>query len=559
LRIQNSKFRIEWRLPMKNVPFSSVLSAFLVLATLILLAPPSLSDIPNLINFQGRATDTSGNPVPDGNYIVLFRIYDAETGGTELWNSGNHWVGVENGAFSFVMGESSQPPLNLDFTQDYWLLLTFHGDDQLPRKQLGSVGYAFMASGLVPGTAVSGPIIDNAAIQGVNTATSGASMGLYGQSVAPGGAGIVGFSASATGINHGVYGMSASTDGHGIHGVVTTTTGSNYGVWGESASSAGVGVYGYASATTGTTYGIYGKSACSRGYGVYGHASSTSFDLDPACGVYGQSEDPDGIGIWGWASNGGHGIRATSLLGTGLAAYSSSSTGDVCGVYGSSYSIEGTGVYGNAQATTGTTYGVYGRDSSEGGYGVYYSGGLAGTGSKSCVVETSHGPTLLYCQESPENWFEDFGEGQLVNGRCHVDLDPLFLETVTIDEQTPMKVFVQLHDEGSHGVAVQKGYTGFDVIELENGRSSSTFDYRIVAKRKGFENKRLDYCKAAESDSYLAPELRETELRELEEERARMEEQRLRMAQGRHRHMEAPASRALGKKPMAQAIQPLTN
>jgi hypothetical protein len=127
------------------------------------------------------------------------------------------------------------------------------------------------------------------------------------------------------------------------------------------------------------------------------------------------------------------------------------------------------------------------------------------------VVKTSKGPTLLYCQESPENWFEDVGEGRLVNGRAHISLDLLFLETVTVDALNPMRVFVQLHDEGCEGVAVKKGTTGFEVIELRGGHSSGTFDYRVMAKRKGFEAKRLDYCAAAERDSYLYPELQEKE------------------------------------------------
>ncbi len=162
-------------------------------------------------------------------------------------------------------------------------------------------------------------------------------------------------------------------------------------------------------------------------------------------------------------------------------------------------------------AGTGTHYGVYGYSDiygvygSGGNYGVYYSGGLAGTGSKSCVVKTSQGPTLLYCQESPENWFEDFGNGQLSRGQAHVDLDPLFLETVTIDPANPLKIFIQIEGE-CNGVYVAKGATAFDVIELNKGTSDISFSYRVVAKRKGFENRRLDYTEAGLNDAYLYPE-----------------------------------------------------
>ena len=127
------------------------------------------------------------------------------------------------------------------------------------------------------------------------------------------------------------------------------------------------------------------------------------------------------------------------------------------------------------------------------------------------MVRTSQGPTLLYCQESPECWFEDFGEAQLVNRRAHIDLDPLFLETVTVDAADPTKVFVQPQDLSCKGLAVIPGATGFDVGELLGGTSNSPFTYRVVAKRKGFETKRLDYCKAGEDDPYLYPELREGE------------------------------------------------
>jgi hypothetical protein len=173
--------------------------------------------------------------------------------------------------------------------------------------------------------------------------------------------------------------------------------------------------------------------------------------------------------------------------------------------------MDGTGVYGCNYPMGSVTphYGVYGIMHGGGyGFGVYYSGGLAGTGGKSCIVETSRGARLLYCQESPECWFEDFGEGHLVYGSSHVELDPLFLETVTVDATNPMKVFVQLGGP-CEGVYVQKGLTGFEVLELHEGGSNVTFDYRMVAKRKGFEQKRLDYCKAGETDPYLHAELRE--------------------------------------------------
>ena len=173
------------------------------------------------------------------------------------------------------------------------------------------------------------------------------------------------------------------------------------------------------------------------------------------------------------------------------------------------YNANNYGVFGYVNAGN-INYGVYGRIAvSANGYGVYCDGDFGASGLKSCIVRTSQGPTRLYCQESPENWFEDFGEGQLVNGSAHFNLDPLFLETVTIDDEHPMKVFVQLEDD-CNGVYVDKGTTGFDVIELKRGTSNASFSFRVVAKRKGFEDMRLDYTAAGLNDQHLYPEAAET-------------------------------------------------
>ncbi len=41
--------------------------------------------IPRMLSYQGKLTDTLGNPVPDGNYQLTFRLYTQETGGTPFW------------------------------------------------------------------------------------------------------------------------------------------------------------------------------------------------------------------------------------------------------------------------------------------------------------------------------------------------------------------------------------------------------------------------------------------------------------------------------------------
>lgn len=124
------------------------------------------------------------------------------------------------------------------------------------------------------------------------------------------------------------------------------------------------------------------------------------------------------------------------------------------------------------------------------------------TGTKSAVVDTpGFGQRKMYCVESTEVWFEDFGSGQLVNGEARIQLDPMFLQTITVDEANPLKVFVTLTDD-CQGVFVRKGADHFLVKELAGGRSNATFDYRIVAKRFGTEHLRMEeFIDAVDSDA----------------------------------------------------------
>ena len=119
------------------------------------------------------------------------------------------------------------------------------------------------------------------------------------------------------------------------------------------------------------------------------------------------------------------------------------------------------------------------------------SGNLFCSGSKSAVVPVDGGSkkVAMYAIEGPENWFEDAGSGQLSNGSAVIHLENLFGQSVN----TGMDYHVFLTPNGDcKGLYVsQKSPTSFEVHELGGGTSSIAFDYRIMAKRKGFENIRM--------------------------------------------------------------------
>ena len=117
-------------------------------------------------------------------------------------------------------------------------------------------------------------------------------------------------------------------------------------------------------------------------------------------------------------------------------------------------------------------------------------GDFIATGTKSALVETaSYGSRQLYAVESAENWFEDFGVAQLTRGRAIVKLDPIFAETVNANNEYHVFLTPKADCEGLY--VTNQTATFFEVRELRHGRGSFAFDYRIVAKRKGYEAARL--------------------------------------------------------------------
>jgi len=286
---------------------------------------------------------------------------------------------------------------------------------------------------------------NKSALYGESVASEGGGIGAWGVTHSPG---------TSSGCALGLYGVSSSPTS--IGGAAIGVLGRSYSVP-VSGSDASSGVFGWGDVSSGRTYGVWGETR-----------SSTDF----VSGVY-------GVNI------------ASSGMTRGTIGTVNSTTAGAAGVLG-------------AAPSTGAVRGVMGYCHSSSGYAMYSDGNFAVAPgyTKSAIVKTSQGAVKLYCQESPGIWFEDFGEGQLSNGQTHIELDGLFLETVTINERHPMKVFIQLNDD-CNGVYVKRGTTGFDVIELQNGKSDAQFTYRVVAKRRGFENTRMEKCDDALIDSDL--------------------------------------------------------
>ncbi|MEM2918061.1 MAG: hypothetical protein QXY62_00965 [Candidatus Altiarchaeota archaeon] len=107
------------------------------------------SAIPKLINLEGKLTNSEGIPLY-GNFNMTFRIYNATSGGTLLWeekHEGLNNVTTSNtGIFSVLLGSITE--LNLNFTEDYWLEIQVKDEVLSPRQRVASSGYTYMTSRL---------------------------------------------------------------------------------------------------------------------------------------------------------------------------------------------------------------------------------------------------------------------------------------------------------------------------------------------------------------------------------------------------------------------------
>ncbi len=262
-------------------------------------------------------------------------------------------------------------------------------------------------------------------------------------------AGVDGWGLSANGSGYGVIGRSniagGVSGGAGVYG--TTSRANSYGVQGNN--DTGIGVYG----TSATNVGVFGVSAGGSGqpYGVVG-----SVNAAPGFGLFGVTNVAGTVGFAG---------------GAGVA-------GAIAGQFAGPVNI-----YNNGAITRGD---------------LFIQGNYTALGTKSAAVPHPDGThRLLYCVESPEAWFEDFGEGTITGGKAEVKLDADFAAVV---DTSKLHVFVTEHDTTHHLAVTARAGSSFSVgaapsttaaAGTKASELSGTFSYRVVAKRKDVKADRL--------------------------------------------------------------------
>jgi hypothetical protein len=229
-----------------------------------------------------------------------------------------------------------------------------------------------------------------------------------------------------------------------------------------------IGVYGSATGTTGS--GVEGQSPYNGVLGEASGASNTSTLFGGSPGVWGDTG--------GRAESGFVGVVGTA---------DDNSAGNFF-----NNSPQATLFVGNNSTANSTDLVLAAKGDNTGGLcTIDVSGNLTcnGTITGSIKVDGGTRNVALYAMQSPENWFEDAGSGQLSNGSARIELDPTFAQTVNAG----VEYHVFLTPKGdSEGLYVSKETPqGFEVHEQRGGYSNIAFDYRIMAKRVGYEKVRL--------------------------------------------------------------------
>ncbi len=144
------------------------------------------------------------------------------------------------------------------------------------------------------------------------------------------------------------------------------------------------------------------------------------------------------------------------------------------------YFVGGTASGGQSYSYVGLKYNH--NNNATGSGGTDYK--VVGNGSNSTLIlDENREPRVLFSPEAPEILFQDFGTDKLVNGEAVIKLDPLMTKNIFVNEDHPLKVFIQLEGNCNGVYVTDKTSEGFKVKELNNGTSNVSFSWQIVASR----------------------------------------------------------------------------
>jgi hypothetical protein len=495
-------------------------AALLITSTLAMAqSPAATSPVPPMVNFSGTLTDVHSKPLT-AVVGVTFSLYKDSEGGAPLWVETQNVQPDKSGHYKVMLGSATSqglPPAMFASGEARWLGVHVQGQEEQARVLLLSVPYALKAldaetlggkpaSAFLTGASSNSNAFNPATITGsgkkdfipmwlnasklgnsklfqspsgsvgIGTTTPGSTLdvngtGNFAETLTAGAASITG--------NIGASGNIAADGSITAVGTVTgiqagfgNSTYNNNSLVGVN-NGAGFSAIGGINHDSGhLSYGMSGQSYSDIGIGVFGYGVNLSNTYKTLAGrepfgVAGDAQDVSGVipvGVWG-----------TADAGAGVAGENNST-------------VEPAGVFVNFNTGAGSL--AFEAEGKKGHCTIDTSGDLSCTGTKGAVVNLPDNRWVsLYAVESPDNWFEDFGSGQLSSGKSEIKLDSTF--AATVNSSLDYHVFLTPSGDSRGLYVAKKTATSFEVREQGGGTSSVAFDYRIVVRRKGYENVRM--------------------------------------------------------------------
>ncbi|NOQ96921.1 MAG: hypothetical protein GQ561_02040, partial [Calditrichae bacterium] len=371
--------------------YSRIIVVLLFLLLIVCIAFPQ---IPQTLSYQGIFSDAGGTLL-NGSYDFTFKIYNVETGGTELWSEMQS-ITVTEGMLNVTLGTVTL--LNLAFDESYWLGITVNTSTEMtPRIRLNASAYSLNAQTVVDSAIstekIANDAVNSAKIQDGSVQITDLAFNPVARPLSPGvstaeiaDSAIIEVKIAAGEVVKSLNGLhddvslaagnnvtidqlgqtltiNSSGGGGGLSlpysGTSSTPSGSSFEV--TNSGSAGTAISGLASDNASANVGVLGNSQSPLGAGVHGNGIYAG-----VLGTAANAPDSMAIGVLG---------QSIDFLGRGVAGIAASSTGKNYGVYGESISENGIGVAGISSKIAGNqmSYGVYGETRADFSTAVYGS------------------------------------------------------------------------------------------------------------------------------------------------------------------------------------------
>ncbi|MEZ4858329.1 MAG: hypothetical protein R2781_05920 [Flavobacteriaceae bacterium] len=432
-----------------------------------------LADTNRGILINRVALTSTASPLPittPATGLLVYNTTNASSGATEVlpgfyyWD-GSQWIamGGTGGKDWSLEGNAGTNSANnfLGTTDTTSLIIKTNDTERINIDAAGTVGI-----GNAPYTDTALRVNNASQPYGVIAQTSSNGIAIYGSDTGTG-LGVLGISSN----NHGIYGTTAYTGGAfligGIIGWGTGTSRSN-GVLAVTDQPAGTDSNIGIRAVSGSTSSISSSQVMNVG------VNTNATDL----AIYALSEGPiTSNGIMEAAR------FQTNYTGDAINPDTRDPRAQLAG-YTNASQVGGNNMYYGGYFYSGGTLGTSSYAYAGARYGnTNYK--IIGNGNVSTIVDGVDGnKKVMFAPEAPEVLFEDYGTGQLTNGVASIKIDPNFTNNIIVDENHPLKVFIQLEGDCNGVYVTQKTSEGFLVKELQNGNSNASFSWHIVANRK---------------------------------------------------------------------------